>query len=299
MDVIELTTDGRRLFPALIKWTGSKRVQAATLAALMPPHRRYIEPFLGGGSMLRHAGGPAIAGDNYEPLILLWRLFKNRPAELLANYDRQWSQLQVERKRGSAASEEYIFPSYYYMVRHRFNRYRDAMDLNFLLRTCVNGIVRFNRSGEFNSSFHLTRPGIAPQRLAVDWSRWDSILKNTEFHCLDYSETLALAEPGDLAYLDPPWAGNRAWYAERSVDGGALCAQLEILNRRGVFWMLSFDGGANEDIPRDLYRRRFLLRGAASSVAKVLNRKRQRFEEAVYVNYEPPVVASQPVLELR
>ena len=298
---LDLRATGRKLFPPLIKWTGSKRAQAPTLAALMPPRRRYIEPFVGGGSMLRYARAPAMAGDAYEPLILLWRLFQRRPADLLANYGRQWEQLQVERGSGEAAREEYPFPSYYYMVRERFNRHKDPMDLHFLLRTCVNGIVRFNGSGEFNSSCHLTRPGISPERLALDWARWEPYLKRTEFHHLDYAQTLAQAEAGDLVYLDPPWAGNRAWYAGRSVELDALSGQLEQLNRRGVNWMMSFDGDAGDPertLPCGVYRHRLVISGADSSVSRVLNGTAEQFEESVYLNYDPPAVPRQPALVL-
>src|SRR5208337_5086051 len=38
--------------PSLLKWTGSKRSQAARIASLVPPHDRYFEPFLGGGAIL-------------------------------------------------------------------------------------------------------------------------------------------------------------------------------------------------------------------------------------------------------
>ena len=44
--------------PSLLKWTGSKRSQAARIAAFAPSHERYYEPFLGGGSMLYMLGKP-------------------------------------------------------------------------------------------------------------------------------------------------------------------------------------------------------------------------------------------------
>ena len=41
------------------------------------------------------------------------------------------------------------------------------------MRTCVNGIVRFSKKGDFNNSFHLSRKGMLPPRFAKivrDWS---------------------------------------------------------------------------------------------------------------------------------
>jgi hypothetical protein len=135
--------------PSLIKWTGSKRSQAIQIAAEMPPYHRYIEPFLGGGALLYLAGGPgSLVGDVYSPLIELWKLFQCAPMEVTANYRAQWKNLQKK------------FPDYYYVVRDRFNHHPNPLDLNFLMRTCVNGIVRFNNQGKFNNSFHLSRRGM-------------------------------------------------------------------------------------------------------------------------------------------
>ena len=58
--------------PSLIKWTGSKRSQAAAIARQMPEYERYFEPFLGGGALLYLAARPgSVAGDVYEPLVAL------------------------------------------------------------------------------------------------------------------------------------------------------------------------------------------------------------------------------------
>ena len=59
--------------PPLIKWTGSKRSQAKFIVDYVPEHRRYFEPFLGGGALLFLLAGPnSVAGDVYCPLIDLW-----------------------------------------------------------------------------------------------------------------------------------------------------------------------------------------------------------------------------------
>jgi len=264
--------------PSLLKWTGSKRSQAARIAALAPPHTRYVEPFLGGGAVLYHLAGPqALASDLYAPLIGVWRMAQADPDRLVADYADQWRRLQDD------------LPGYFYAVRERFNAERRPTDLNFLMRTCVNGIVRFSRDGDFNNSFHLSRRGMAPARFAQAVRAWSVRIAGVGFTTCDYRETLARARPGDFVYLDPPYAGNRQRYIG-GIEEPALLAALEDLNRRGVAWALSFDGQRGDtvyrgDVPPELYKRRLELVSGASAVAKVLNGPLETVSEALYLSY--------------
>ncbi len=264
--------------PSLIKWTGSKRSQAIQIAAEMPLYRRYIEPFLGGGALLYLVEGQgSLAGDVYSPLIELWKLFQIAPKKVIANYRVQWKCLQEE------------FPDYYYVVRDRFNHHPNPLDLNFLMRTCVNGIVRFNDQGKFNNSFHLSRRGMEPDRFEEVVTKWNSVIQGVEFLCQDYEATLSDVHEGDFAYLDPPYAGNRQRYI-RNLDMDRFWSTLDSLNSRGVKWALSFDGRRGEkdlshDVPRFLYKRRLMLTSGNSAVHKVLNGSIERVDESLYLNY--------------
>ena len=284
-----------RSIPSLIKWTGSKRSQARAIASLIPPYRRYFEPFVGGGAVLYLAGRPgSVAGDVYSPLIDLWKLVQSNPDMVIADYERQWKALQdeldtVDRrelKRGEG------IPRYYYAVRTRFNKEKSPLDLNFLMRTCVNGIVRFNDAGEFNNSFHLSRRGMTPQRFANVVHAWHDVIRGVRFVCQDYTATIAEAQEGDFVYLDPPYASNRQRYIE-NLDLDRFFDALEGLNRRGVKWALSFDGRRGEldlthAVPASLYRRQLLLTSGNSAVNKVLNGPVEKVEESLYLNYDPP-----------
>ena len=264
--------------PPLVKWTGSKRSQAWAIRALMPAHRRYFEPFVGSGAVLFTAARPgAVAGDCYAPLIALWQCVQRQPAEVVEAYRAHWEALQRD------------VPAYFYQVRARFNAAPNPHDLNFLLRTCVNGIIRFNRQGAFNNSYHLTRAGMQPERLAGIVAAWHARLAGVEFVCADYAETLRAAGPGDFAYLDPPYLGSDHRYT-RNLDGERLYATLASLTAHGVRWALSFDGRRGEDtlaapIPRALYTRRLLLPSGHSPVRKVLHGPVEAVEESLYLNY--------------
>ena len=264
--------------PSILKWTGSKRSQAARIAALAPPHARYVEPFLGGGAVLYHlAREGAVASDLYAPLIGFWTMVRDTPDALIADYAEQHRRLQDD------------LPGYFYAVRDRFNADRRPEDLNFLMRTCVNGIVRFSQAGDFNNSFHLSRRGMAPASFARAVAAWSERLGGVTFTARDYRETLAQTRPGDFVYLDPPYAGNKQRYIG-GIDEAALFQALEDLNRRGVAWALSFDGSRGErvyraEVPTDLYRRRLDLVSGYSAVSKVLNGPIETVSEALYLSF--------------
>ena len=266
--------------PSLLKWTGSKRSQAARIAALVPHHDRYYEPFLGGGALLYKLGRPgAVGGDIYAPLIAFWVMVRDDVETLIEDYWRQWSALQAD------------LPGYFYVARDRFNADQRPEDLNFLMRTCVNGIVRFSKRGQFNNSFHLSRRGMMPQRFADIARRWSSHLRGIEFRHGDFEQTVGDARAGDFLYLDPPYAGNRQRYIG-DLDLPRFHRALDDLNRRGIRWALSFDGMRGQTaydhvLPAELYKRRELLNSGYSAVAKVLNGPVEPVTESLYLNYEP------------
>ena len=282
----------KRSVPSLIKWTGSKRSHASCICALMPYFSHHVEPFLGVGAVMFFASrGNALAGDVYEPLVNLWRIVQEDPDSLVQDYAQQWNCLQEELdslvetkfKRRSG------IPEYYYHVRSRFNQEESPLDLNFLMRTCVNGIVRFNDDGEFNNSFHLSRRGMNPERFEKVVQEWHRVVKGVLFVCQDYEATLASAKRGDFVYLDPPYAGNHQRYVE-SLDLERFFGVLEDLNRRDVKWALSFDGirGENDlthDVPSSLFKRQLYLENGNSAVHKVLNGPIEMVRDSLYLNY--------------
>ena len=267
--------------PPVVKWSGSKRSVAANLAAMFPQGRTFFDPFVGGGSILPHrVGTPAVSGDTISELVELWKFVKSAPAELADGYEVRWTELQ---RTGHTA---------FYRVRDRFNASRDPIDLLFLSRTCVNGLIRFNARGDFNNSLHHTRPGIAPQRLRriiLDWSRW---VQDVSFVAADYRDTLATAAQGDLAFLDPPYAANKGRYRKASFDLEAFFSELERLNSIGVNWMLTFDGKAGDRayaqlVPRELYRHAFAIETGNSPFPRLQDARVDAVTESVFLNFEP------------
>jgi len=265
--------------PPLIKWTGSKRLHANEINAYLPEYNRYFEPFLGSGALLfLNCKKEAYAYDVYKPLIKLWILVRDDVETVIQDYKEKWINLQNN------------FPDYFYKIRGRFNLHKDSLDLLFLTRTCVNGIVRFNKKGKFNNSLHLSRRGMRPETFARIAIKWSSVIKNVHFECKDYKEILHEVERDDFVYLDPPYAGNRNRFIIEKINLEEFFYFLKNLNSRKVKFALSFDGFRDNvdlsfPIPGELYKRKVLVHGINSAVKKVLNRKTQKVEEYLYLNY--------------
>ena len=279
--------------PSLIKWSGSKRSQAKSIASEIPTFDRYIEPFLGSGAVLYLAAHPgAIANDIYTPLIDLWKLVRDHPGDLVKVYTAEWWRLynELDNVDISTITRGNGIPKVFYEVRDRFNQHQSPSDLNFLMRSCVNGIVRFNDKGEFNNSFHLSRRGMEPKRFSSIVAAWHKTIQGVEFKSVDYKEILSDAKRGDFVYLDPPYAGTTAQRYSKRLIPNELFHELERLNKRGVLWAMSYDGKRGDldfthNVPSSLYERRLYLASGNSAVKKVLSGPVELVEETLYLNF--------------
>ena len=94
--------------------------------------------------------------------------------KIVNDYRNNWNNLQK------------IGYTFFYKVRDRFNNKKLPSDLLFLTRTCVNGLIRYNKSGEFNNSLHHTRRGINPDRFEKIIYQWAEITKEYKFSSQEY-----------------------------------------------------------------------------------------------------------------
>lgn len=279
-----------KLLPPVIKWTGSKRPIAYQLSKFFPKNtNRFFDPFVGGGAILPYFGGKtAVVGDTIPELINLWTLIKNNPNKVISEYTKRWANLQNNGYK------------VYYEIRNNFNKTKDPLDFLFLSRTCVNGLIRYNKNGEFNNSLHHTRPGIHPERLTkiiINWNKW---IQNISFFNQDYRLTLLSASKNDVVFLDPPYVGTHSRYIPQSFDYDSFYKELERLNDIGVYWILTLDGEAgnrfyDSKIPKNLFKKQLKLSTGKSPFSKVINNKQDIILESVYLNFEPTIEVFSPV----
>lgn len=267
------------MIKTFIKWTGNKRSQADEIISYFPKEINiYYEPFLGSGAILGHLKPrKAVCSDINKPLIELWQKIKKQPIEVVDDYRKKWQSLQDKGH------------TFFYEIRDKFNKKQSHLDFLFLTRTCVNGLIRYNKKGEFNNSLHHTRKGMNPDQLKKIILNWSEIIKSYDFLNQSYEITTKNAKKGDFVYLDPPYfnTGNQYFGA---IDYNEFINYLEQLNKKGVKYALSYDGMRGEKsfmvkIPKHLYKKHIILHSGNSTFGKVQNKKVEKVYESLYLNY--------------
>lgn len=188
---------------------------------------RWIEPFLGSGVVLFSVQPDrAIVNDINPHIINLYRKI----------YDGSLTSLSVNAHLEQEGKKLFREKDYYYTVRERFNRTADPLDFLFLNRSCFNGLMRFNKKGEFNVPFCRKTDRFRPAyitKIANQVNALQKIMrgKEWEFRAGDWRECLRSAREGDFVYLDPPYIGRHTDYYEQwseadAVDLAAFAASL-------------------------------------------------------------------------
>lgn len=263
-----------------LKWTGSKRLQADFIIDKFPREiDTYYEPFLGSGSIMMRLleteipVNNIVASDVCEPLIGLWKEVQVNPQSIIDTYRSLHKEFVKDRKT--------IFNE----VRKTFNEDKTNYGhFLFLTRTCINGLIRFNSKGNFNSTCHLTRDGILPDTLEkIIWDTHKRIQKVT-FKVQSYNENKPTKD--DLIYLDPPYFHTTKNMYYGGID---LSKFFYYVNNLPCKWLLSFDGLVEDkkvcDIPIQ-YKKLYYSDGALSTFKKVQTAESRMIRDALYANYE-------------
>ncbi|MCI0556295.1 MAG: Dam family site-specific DNA-(adenine-N6)-methyltransferase, partial [Anaerolineae bacterium] len=180
---------------------------------------RWIEPFLGSGVVLFTVQPERALANDVNPHII--RLYQRiYDGSLTGSMVRE--HLTLEGKRLLAEGE-----THYYKVRDRFNRAEDPLDFLFLNRSCFNGLMRFNKKGEFNVPFCRKPDRFRPAYVTkivnqVAALRKIMIGKKWEFRVGDWRACLEDIKARDFVYLDPPYIGRHADYYEQWSQRDAI-----------------------------------------------------------------------------
>jgi DNA adenine methylase len=258
-----------------LRWAGGKQTFLARYGKLFPKNfRRYIEPFLGGGSaflfVARQQSRPfqAILGDANADLIRTWRGVRDDAEGVY----RRLENLQVEYAAAADKSE------LYYALRSTFNGSRPRIDpavFIFINRLCWNGLYRVSREGKFNVPFGAPKSEIiVPPRTAFFGAA--AALIQADIHAYSWENTLSLAEPGDFVFLDPPYISDLhaedIKYSAREfsrLKHSRLAAAVRALSDRRIAFVLTNSG---EPETQEMYQS-LGLNVRKVSVPRVINSK--------------------------
>lgn len=174
-----------------LKWPGGKRWFVARYGNALPRnYSRYIEPFLGGGSVFFFLNpASAMLSDSNSELISAYlglREEKDKVEDLLRKHSRR------HNKR------------YYYTIRNSSPRTLAGKAARFIYlnRTCFNGIYRVNLDGEFNVP-KGTKDTVLLE--TDDFSAISSALQKTKLLASDFEPVINEAGANDFIFIDPPY----------------------------------------------------------------------------------------------
>lgn len=179
---------------------------------------RWVEPFLGSGVVaLNIEAKRALLADSNVHLIRFYRGIQEgtvSPESVRTHLEREGAKLL---SRGE---------DHYYTIRERFNAEGDPHDFLFLNRACFNGVIRFNRRGEFNVPFCRKPDRFRPAYVTkivnqVAWVANKLRGKDWVFVAQDWRDTLAQVTASDFVYLDPPYIGRHTDYYSQWTDQDA------------------------------------------------------------------------------
>jgi DNA adenine methylase len=217
-----------------LRWAGSKRKQLPILSRFWnADFKRYVEPFMGSACLyFKLQPKKALLSDTNNDLIRTFLAVRDHP-QAVAN---RLAKIPVGK-------------SSYYTIREELLADMDDVDAAarfiFLNRFCFNGLYRTNKAGRFNvpyGSEGTHRIPSATELRAVARTLCSCTIKHS-----DFEKTLEMTKPGDLVYLDPPYAvGNRRIFHQYGpssfglYDLQRLSDSLCLMDKRGVKFVLSY-----------------------------------------------------------
>ncbi len=272
--------------PHPIPYQGSKRNLAKYILPFLPQDVDILfEPFAGSAAISIAAAFHQKAArfhinDVNQPLIALWNEIINHPKIISEQYKNLWLKQQGNERK------------YYDFVRDEFNKTKRPDYLLYLLARCVKASVRYNANGEFNQSPDNRRLGRNPRQMTDDILFVSKLLfGKAATTSQDYKETLALAKPTDLVYMDPPYQGVCATGDPRyfsGIDFDEFMQELKKLSKRNIPFILSYDGRTGkksygQSLPEELDMYRLEVDAGRSTQATLLGRDDVTFE-SVYLS---------------
>jgi DNA adenine methylase len=175
----------------LFKWAGSKYSEIPSFCNFFPENfDKYIEPFVGGGSVFFHINKPnSIICDNNVELINFYKQLANGNAEKIAKLCESFGENEDD----------------YYRMRDDYVATNDldrAAKYFYILKTCYRGMTRYNKKGKFNIPWGRYK-NVNFREIISD--EHEKLLKSTTIISGNYSQAMEHATENSFAFFDPPY----------------------------------------------------------------------------------------------
>ena len=267
----------KKLQKPFLKWVGGKSQIISELSVKFPKKiENYHEVFLGGGSVLFALlslekqnkitiNKKIYAYDLNETLIGLYKNVQSNKDELfkeveslVKEYDSCSGNI-INRNPKTLKEAKSSKESYYYWCRNNFNilwkndnktSIQASALFMFLNKTCFRGMYREGPNGYNVPYGHYKKtPAVL---LKEQLETVSELIKDVEFKCLDFTNSLKNINNGDFVYLDPPYAPETSTsFVKYTKDGFTLETHKKLftitneLTKKNIMFMMS---NANVDL---------------------------------------------------
>lgn len=273
--------------PKFLKWAGGKGQLLEQFKPLFPKKiERYIEPFLGSGSVFfyiiqEYKPKEIILSDINEELINTYEIIKDDVESLIIELKQHKEYHLAEGKR------------YYLTIRatdpNKLPKLERAARFIYLNKTCFNGLYRVNSKGQFNVPMgSYKNPDIVNEE---KFRLVSQLLKNVTIKVMSFEKVYALAKKEDFIYFDPPYyplkKGKSFTTYTKDVfleeEQKKLAEIFKKLDKKGCYVMLS---NSDTKFIKDLYLDYNINFVQATRMINCDGSNRGKINEVVVTNYE-------------
>lgn len=282
-----------------VRWQGAKSQHLQILNQALPadfasiPNVTYIEPFVGGGSMLFHMLQTypnitrAIINDNNLDLMRAYNTVRDRVHELITELkliQKQFLPLNEEKRRQFFDNARVEFDE------HLADGIRHSALFIFLNKTSV--------GGQGLKYHHTHCPIICEEATLLADSK---LLRRVNILCDDYEKTYNEACGNTFFFLDPPYrpigkAKPGEWDDKEQVRLKKFC---DLLNFRHFEWMLTNSDGKTknptDDFMEQLYRSYDIQRIWSRQAIIASPEKRDKSSELLVRNFQREILSLRDV----
>lgn len=201
-----------KVFVPPIKSQGIKTKLVPWIKSLAPKVQgMWVEPFLGTGVVSLNSGyEKAILSDTNPHVIRFYKEIQN--GNITFKIVREY----LEKEGDFLSKADNNGYDHFNKIKDRFNSSHDPLDFLFLSRAGFNGMMRFNKKGDWNIPFCQKPNRFSKSYITkiVNQIHGAAFLIRPEWQFLNksFEEVIPLASRDDIIYCDPPYIGRYVDY---------------------------------------------------------------------------------------